>query len=95
MHDKGTVSIVGRSKDMIVRGGENVYPTEIEQFLDRHPDIDDVQVIFLNFSCLNKQYFYDLLSSDLWSDSNFLKIQFSDRIGRPVRLGQIQKFSES
>lgn len=45
MHEKGTVSIVGRSKDMIVRGGENIYPTEIEQFLDRHPDVDDVQVI--------------------------------------------------
>uniref|UniRef100_A0A915D8Q0 AMP-binding enzyme C-terminal domain-containing protein n=1 Tax=Ditylenchus dipsaci TaxID=166011 RepID=A0A915D8Q0_9BILA len=45
MHDIGTVSIVGRSKDMIVRGGENVYPTEIEQFLDRHPAVDDVQII--------------------------------------------------
>lgn len=44
MNEKGTVSIVGRSKDMIVRGGENVYPIEIEQFLDRHPDVDDVQV---------------------------------------------------
>ncbi|KAI6185358.1 hypothetical protein M3Y98_00014100 [Aphelenchoides besseyi] len=44
MHANGTVSIVGRIKDMIVRGGENVYPTEIEQFLSRHPAIDDVQV---------------------------------------------------
>ncbi|KAI1720672.1 AMP-binding enzyme domain-containing protein [Ditylenchus destructor] len=45
MHERGTVSIVGRSKDMIVRGGENIYPTEVEQFLDRHPAVDDVQVI--------------------------------------------------
>ncbi|ROT47275.1 AMP-binding protein [Candidatus Cardinium hertigii] len=45
MHAQGTVSIVGRSKDMIVRGGENIYPTEVEQFLDKHPDIDDVQII--------------------------------------------------
>lgn len=45
MNENGTVSIVGRSKDMIVRGGENIYPTEVEQFLFRHPDIQDVQVL--------------------------------------------------
>uniref|UniRef100_A0A914HHD9 Medium-chain acyl-CoA ligase ACSF2, mitochondrial n=1 Tax=Globodera rostochiensis TaxID=31243 RepID=A0A914HHD9_GLORO len=45
MHPSGTVSIVGRSKDMIVRGGENVYPTEVEQFIDRHPAVADVHVI--------------------------------------------------
>ena len=37
--------IVGRIKDMIIRGGENVYPREIEEFLYTHPDIADVQVI--------------------------------------------------
>jgi acyl-CoA synthetase (AMP-forming)/AMP-acid ligase II len=42
--ENGTVSIVGRKKDMIVRGGENIYPTEVEQFLFRHPMIEDVQV---------------------------------------------------
>ncbi len=41
----GYCNIVGRSKDMIIRGGENVYPTEIEQFLFRHPKIQDVAVI--------------------------------------------------
>jgi len=45
MHGDGSVSIVGRSKDLIVRGGENIYPTEVEQFLFRHPDISDVQII--------------------------------------------------
>lgn len=45
MQPSGTVSIVGRSKDMIVRGGENVYPTEVEQFIDRHPAVADVQII--------------------------------------------------
>uniref|UniRef100_A0A0K0EQW0 Medium-chain acyl-CoA ligase ACSF2, mitochondrial n=1 Tax=Strongyloides stercoralis TaxID=6248 RepID=A0A0K0EQW0_STRER len=45
MHADGTVTIVGRSKDMIVRGGENIYPTEIEQFLFRHPQIENVAVI--------------------------------------------------
>ena len=45
MDDDGYVRIVGRMKDMIIRGGENVYPREIEEFLYTHPDIADVQVI--------------------------------------------------
>jgi fatty-acyl-CoA synthase len=45
MDDEGYVSIVGRIKDMVIRGGENVYPREIEEFLYAHPDISDVQVI--------------------------------------------------
>jgi fatty-acyl-CoA synthase len=45
MDDKGYVNIVGRVKDMIIRGGENVYPREVEEFLYQHPDIQDVQVI--------------------------------------------------
>jgi fatty-acyl-CoA synthase len=43
--DEGYVKIVGRIKDMIIRGGENVYPREIEEFLYTHPAISDVQVI--------------------------------------------------
>ena len=45
MDADGYVNIVGRLKDMVIRGGENVYPREIEEFLYGHPDIDDVQVI--------------------------------------------------
>jgi fatty-acyl-CoA synthase len=45
MDDDLYVSIVGRIKDMIIRGGENVYPREVEEFLYSHPDIVDVQVI--------------------------------------------------
>jgi fatty-acyl-CoA synthase len=41
----GDCNIVGRIKDMVIRGGENVYPREIEEFLYRHPAIQDVQVI--------------------------------------------------
>lgn len=41
---EGFCSIVGRSKDMIIRGGENIYPREIEEFLFGHPDVEDVQV---------------------------------------------------
>ncbi|TAJ98146.1 MAG: AMP-binding protein [Reyranella sp.] len=45
MDEQGYVNIVGRLKDMIIRGGENVYPREIEEFLYRHPKVQDVQVI--------------------------------------------------
>jgi fatty-acyl-CoA synthase len=45
MDAEGYVNIVGRIKDMVIRGGENVYPREIEEFLYRHPAILDVQVI--------------------------------------------------
>ncbi len=38
MDDEGYVNIVGRIKDMVIRGGENVYPREIEEFLYTHPD---------------------------------------------------------
>jgi fatty-acyl-CoA synthase len=45
MADDGYVNIVGRIKDMVIRGGENVYPREIEEFLYTHPAVADVQVI--------------------------------------------------
>ncbi|MXZ79145.1 MAG: AMP-binding protein [Acidimicrobiia bacterium] len=45
MDDGGYINIVGRIKDMIIRGGENVYPREIEEYLYRHPDVVEVQVI--------------------------------------------------
>jgi fatty-acyl-CoA synthase len=41
----GYLNIVGRIKDMVIRGGENVYPREVEEFLYTHPEIEDVQVI--------------------------------------------------
>ena len=44
MGEDGYVKITGRAKDMIIRGGENVYPREIEEFLYTHPDVSDVQV---------------------------------------------------
>jgi len=45
MDDDGYVAVVGRIKDMVIRGGENVYPREIEEFLYGHPSIADVQVV--------------------------------------------------
>ncbi len=47
MDPEGYVNIVGRIKDMVIRGGENIYPREIEEFLYRHPKIQDVQVVGL------------------------------------------------
>ncbi len=45
MDVEGYVNIVGRIKDMVIRGGENIYPREIEEFLYKHPAVQDVQVV--------------------------------------------------
>ncbi|WP_185994458.1 AMP-binding protein [Nocardioides campestrisoli] len=45
MREDGYCTIVGRIKDMVIRGGENIYPREIEEFLYTHPDVEDVQVV--------------------------------------------------
>jgi fatty-acyl-CoA synthase len=45
MRDDGYCNIVGRRSDMVIRGGENIYPREIEEFLTTHPDVDDVEVV--------------------------------------------------
>lgn len=45
LDDEGYIEITGRIKDMVIRGGENVYPREIEEFLYQHPSIQDVQVV--------------------------------------------------
>ena len=47
MDAEGYVNIVGRIKDMVIRGGENIYPREIEEYLYRHPKVQDVQVVGL------------------------------------------------
>ena len=43
--DEGSCKVVGRLKDMVIRGGENIYPREVEEYLFTHPDIADVQVV--------------------------------------------------
>jgi fatty-acyl-CoA synthase len=45
--EEGYANIVGRIKDMVIRGGENIYPREVEEFLYRHPKVQDVQVVGL------------------------------------------------
>lgn len=58
---EGYCNIVGRIKDMVIRGGENIYPREIEEFLYRHPKIQDVQVIGIP----DQKYGEELCSSKL------------------------------
>ena len=55
LDDAGYCTIVGRLKDMIIRGGENIYPREIEEFLYGHPDIQDVQVFGVPDARLGEQ----------------------------------------
>jgi len=45
MRDDGYCTIVGRCNDVIIRGGENIYPREIEEFLYAHPDVEEAQVV--------------------------------------------------
>ncbi len=45
MDARGYVNIVGRLKDMVIRGGENIFPREIEEFLIRHPKVADAQIL--------------------------------------------------
>ena len=45
MHKDGCIHLTGRSRDVIIRGGENIYPREVEEFLYTHPKVDEVQVV--------------------------------------------------
>lgn len=48
MDEAGFIKIIGRAKDMIIRGGENIYPKEVEEFLMKHPNVVNAQVIGIN-----------------------------------------------
>lgn len=76
MDEDGYVNIVGRIKDMVIRGGENIYPREIEEFLYSHPRIRDVQVVGVPDS----RYGEELLA---W-------VQTED--GEPITVEEIREF---
>lgn len=63
--ENGYYKIVGRIKDMIIRGGENIYPKEIEEFLYTHPKIKDVQVIGVP----SKQYGEEVMACIILKDN--------------------------
>ena len=54
MNEEGYVNIAGRNKDMIIRGGENIYPRELEEFFFTHPAVADVQVIGIPMLALRR-----------------------------------------
>ena len=70
MDEDGYFNIVGRIKDMVIRGGENIYPREIEEFLYTHPDIEDVQVIGVP----DEKY-----GEELWPGSGCARRRAADR----------------
>jgi fatty-acyl-CoA synthase len=55
MREDGYVNIVGRIKDLVIRGGENIYTREVEEFLYGHPDIEDVAVIGVPDECYGEE----------------------------------------
>jgi len=65
MDESGYISINGRLKDMVIRGGENIYPLEIEDFLLTHEEVTDAQVIrfkhFFTVSIFTKKFVVKLL----------------------------------
>lgn len=64
MNEEGNFNITGRLKDMIIRGGENIYPKEIEEFIYTHPKIKDVQVIGVP----NKKYGEEIMACVILKD---------------------------
>ena len=107
MDDEGYVNIVGRMKDMVIRGGENIYPREIEEFLYTHPQVQDVQVVGLPDSRYGEELCaWVIVKKDQQLDEDALRtfckgkiahykvpryIQFVDAFPMTVT-GKIQKF---
>lgn len=79
MREDGYVEIVGRIKDMIIRGGENIYPREIEEFLYAHPKIADVQVVGVP----HERYGEEVLACVILRDP-----------GEPLTLEEVRGFCE-
>ena len=107
MAEDGYVKIVGREKDMVIRGGENIYPTEVEDFLMTHPDIIEVSVFGVPDERMGEELVAWIRTRELGSVSehdvkSFCKgriahykiprfIQFRDDFPKTVT-GKIQKF---
>jgi fatty-acyl-CoA synthase len=83
MDDEGYVQITGRIKDMVIRGGENIYPREIEEFLYEHPDVADVQVIGVP----DEKYGEELMAWIILSDE-------AREAGRTLTAGDIRGFCD-
>ncbi len=107
MDSEGYVRVVGRIKDMIIRGGENIYPREVEEFLYRHPKVSEVQVFGVGDDRLGEEVcaWVQVISGETLNEDelrNFCKgkiahfkipryVQFVDHYPMTVT-GKIQKF---
>ena len=80
MDEFGYIRVVGRNKDMISRGGEKVYPREVEEFLYTHPSIQDVQIIGVPDQRLGEEIF-------AW-----IKLK---RGAKPLSVGDIASFCQN
>ena len=76
----GVYNLSGRSKDMIIRGGENIQPTEIEDFYSGHPGIDDIYVVGVPSKRLGEEVCaYIRASQQLWFKLITYSLQLSDK----------------
>jgi fatty-acyl-CoA synthase len=94
MDDEGYINIVGRIKDMILRGGENIYPREVEEFLYTHPAIQDVQVIGVPSEKYGEEVMaWVKLKTGQTATSDDLQAFCNNRIGR-YKIPKYWKFVE-
>jgi fatty-acyl-CoA synthase len=78
MDERGYVRVIGRLKDMIIRGGENIYPREIEDVLARHPDIAEVAVVGV--------------PDGTWGEEVAAVIRLQTDLGQPPEPGELREY---
>ena len=89
--EKGNYRITGRLKDMIIRGGENIYPKEIEEFIYTHPAVQDVQVIGVP----DKKYGEEILASIILKQKDAVTVQeMSDYIKASMARHKVPRYIE-
>ena len=95
MDEEGYVNIVGRIKDMVIRGGENIYPREIEEFLYGHPKVSDVQVIGVPDAKYGEELMaWIKLKEGEWADAEEIKNYCQGKIAH-YKIPRYIKFTES
>ena len=91
MDEEGNYRITGRLKDMIIRGGENIYPKEIEEFIYTHPAVKDVQVIGVP----DKKYGEEILASIILKEKDSVTVaEMSDYIKGSLARHKVPKYIE-
>ncbi len=78
MDERGYLRVIGRLKDMIIRGGENIYPREIEDILARHPDVADVAVVGV--------------PDDTWGEEVAAVVRLRTDLGRPPEPAELREY---